>query len=73
MFRFNLPHNVNIIGVCDGHGLNGHYVSSFISDKLMSNQWFYRETTLKRSWKVPKSPLTWRRSERRFMPTQITS
>lgn len=37
VIRFGFPYKINIIGVCDGHGVNGHLVSSFISERLMSN------------------------------------
>lgn len=37
ILKFDLPHNVNIIGVCDGHGINGHFISTFINQKLISN------------------------------------
>lgn len=31
-----LPHDLKIYCVCDGHGLNGHLVSSFIRVQLIS-------------------------------------
>lgn len=32
----NLPHSVKLYCVCDGHGLNGHLVSAFIKQNLIS-------------------------------------
>ena len=31
-----LPHGVKLFCVCDGHGLNGHLVSAFIKQHLVS-------------------------------------
>ena len=31
-----LPHGVKLFCVCDGHGLNGHLVSAFIKNHLIS-------------------------------------
>lgn len=33
----NLPQGVKLYCVCDGHGLNGHTVSAFIKQHLISN------------------------------------
>lgn len=32
----NLPYGVKLYCVCDGHGLNGHLVSAFIKQCLLS-------------------------------------
>jgi serine/threonine protein phosphatase PrpC len=37
-----LPHGVKLYCVCDGHGLNGHVVSAFIKQNLISTQLYIK-------------------------------
>jgi serine/threonine protein phosphatase PrpC len=36
LINTKLPHGLKVFCVCDGHGLNGHYVSDFIHSELVS-------------------------------------
>lgn len=40
-----LLHHIKLYCICDGHGINGHLVTAFIKNVLISNNISYKEKT----------------------------
>lgn len=50
-----LNSHTSLFGVCDGHGLNGHFVSEFIKEILPDNlEYFCIKSKMARQRKTPK-------------------
>lgn len=50
----SLPHGVKLFCVCDGHGLNGHMVSAFIKNNLISTFISNKEKTLRKNSRITR-------------------